>query len=178
MWSFLNQLITGFSQLTPRYFFCIGGSRTDQHCPGNQVFNGQVCVDPERYPCPDYHHPPPPTTIHANIISPTSDVISGGSMPDGVIESRQGVFRVDGLSVTPVDQCFGRTTGLYADATSASCQGYIYCRMNRQQASATCGTSQRFSQQSSRCVPKYEVHCSMPDNTPIAAITLSALDVI
>jgi hypothetical protein len=38
------------------YYICIGGSRSDLQCSGDTVFNGQVCVDPAQYNCPESNH--------------------------------------------------------------------------------------------------------------------------
>jgi len=35
------------------YYFCIGGVRSDQHCPRHQVFNGEVCVPAGQFHCAD-----------------------------------------------------------------------------------------------------------------------------
>ncbi|XP_049856811.1 uncharacterized protein LOC126336810 [Schistocerca gregaria] len=34
------------------YYFCIDGTKTVLTCPGNEVFNGQLCVDAKSYTCP------------------------------------------------------------------------------------------------------------------------------
>ncbi|XP_067006827.2 neurogenic locus notch homolog protein 1 [Anabrus simplex] len=34
------------------YFFCIDGMKTTLTCPGNELFNGQLCVDSNTYTCP------------------------------------------------------------------------------------------------------------------------------
>ncbi|CAG7784746.1 unnamed protein product [Allacma fusca] len=50
-----------------KYYFCIGGSKTELKCENGLVFNGDICVRPNRYKCP------PPTHSHENSITHSSN---------------------------------------------------------------------------------------------------------
>ena len=112
------------------YYFCVSGTRTDLNCSGQNLFNGQVCVDPSQYTCSEADGAADLTVASAS--SSSSDGVCHPSQPNG----------------------------LYPADDSSDCRGYAYCRGGRQQgATVYCSASERFSSRDSRCLPKHEVEC-------------------
>jgi hypothetical protein len=48
----LNGFYQNYTSGCHSYFYCIDGMKTVLTCPGNEVFNGQLCVNPSSYTCP------------------------------------------------------------------------------------------------------------------------------
>ena len=166
------------------YYICIGGSRSDLQCSGDTVFNGQVCVDPAQYNCPESNHKsecqgksdgvyPDRQSGCRNYYLCLGEVLTNLSCPAGQLFD--GRKCTDSRRVTcndPVVEgrtnsmpCAGRTNGLYLDHNFPGCRGYLYCRSGRPYGPAgRCTRSERFSGQHSRCLPKHEVECRLPSS--------------
>ena len=171
-----------------QYYFCIGGSRSNLQCPSGQVFNGQICVASGQFQCQESADPCQEKTdgVYAdqesgckfyflcqngvqsgNFSCPTNQIFDGRKCAD----QRKAVCEAS----APDQQCQGKRSGLYADADSRGCRGYVYCRSNRRWASAQCPPSQRFHWPSSRCVPKHEVYCPVEDSGEAEADPTSSI---
>lgn len=175
-----------------QYYFCIAGSRTDLTCSGDTVFNGQVCVHPAQFYCPEEALSLPLRSFDcrgkADGVYP--DVQSGcvnyflcheeqssefacphGQLFDGrkcsdarsvVCVEPEADVRTSGFAS---NVCHGRANGLYTDDTWPECRGFVYCRSGRQLGPpGQCGLAERFSEPHSRCLPKSEVFCATNDN--------------
>ncbi|XP_069684255.1 neurogenic locus notch homolog protein 1-like isoform X2 [Periplaneta americana] len=56
----LNGFYQNYTSGCRSYFYCIDGMKTVLTCPGNELFNGQLCVSSNSYTCP----PVPSTNIY------------------------------------------------------------------------------------------------------------------
>lgn len=159
------------------YYLCIGGSRSDLTCSGDMVFNGQICVDPSQYICPEINLDcqgksdgvyADRTSGCRNYFLCLGQVQTNLSCPAGQLFD--GRRCSDARKVTCSDDtvegranfspCSGRTNGLYPDNNFPGCRGYLYCRAGRPFGPAgRCTRSERFSGPHSRCLPKHEVEC-------------------
>lgn len=129
-----------------RYYFCVGGTRTDLNCSADTVFNGELCVSPDHYTCPEC-----PTCNNHNV---TDDEMTAGRSVARRESSCSGASR----------------SGLYPAAgdDGTNCRGYVYCRHGKQQGPVVqCSPSERFSSDHSRCLPKHQVPCPPLDGVDV-----------
>lgn len=172
------------------YYMCIGGSRSDLQCSGDTIFNGQLCVDPSQYTCPESIHKadcqgksdgvyPDKQSgcrnyflclgeVQTNLSCPTGQLFDGRRCADSRRVTCNDPSAVhEGRTNSMQSPCAGKTNGLYLDQSFPGCRGYLYCRAGRPYGpSGRCTRSERFSGQHSRCLPKHEVECrsSLDDN--------------
>lgn len=167
------------------YYICIGGSRSDLQCSGDTVFNGQVCVDPAQYTCPESSHKsdcqgksdgvyPDRKSgcrnyylclgqVQTDLSCPAGQLFDGRRCADSRRVTCIDPVATEGRTHSVQSPCAGRTNGLYLDHNYPGCRGYLYCRSGRPYGPAgRCTRSERFSGQHSRCLPKHEVECRLP----------------
>lgn len=165
-----------------QYYVCIGGSRSDLQCSSDTIFNGQICVDPDQFTCPESKSDCQDKTdgvypdrssgcrnyflclgqVQTNLSCPAGQLFDGRKCTD----SRKVICtdQVEGRSGSTTSPCYGRTNGLYPDPSYPGCRGYLYCRAGRPYGPAgRCSRSERFSLAHSRCLPKHEVECRSPE---------------
>lgn len=90
-----------------RYYFCIGGSRTDLNCSGNFLFNGELCVDPTQFNCQESHPSSEPRELlnHRND-DPCAGTKKSGLYPiTGTSDCRGFVYCRQGKQQGGMDQC-------------------------------------------------------------------------
>lgn len=113
------------------FFYCRGGSQLSEHtCPGDNVFNGEQCVDPSLFRCParpEEHQQP-------------------GNFTSNVVRSRRS---------SDFD-CGSRDDGFYIDEAS-KCRRFFHCQDGRKDSNGTCPHTRVFNGR--QCVPEEEFEC-------------------
>lgn len=127
----LDGYYTGEKSGCRTFFYCRGGSQLSEHtCPGDNVFNGEQCVDPSLFRCP----------------ARMEENQQPGNLTNNVVRSRRS---------TDLD-CSSRDDGFYFDETS-KCRRFFHCRDGRRDSNGTCPQTQVFN--GLQCVPEEEFEC-------------------
>lgn len=169
------------------YSVCVAGSpRADLQCAGDTLFNGDICVDPDQFVCPELSPPSAESSPNCrdkpdgiypaagcrNYFLCLNGLPTNFTCPDGqLFDGRRCADRrkvtcpfTDPAGSLPT-ACTGRKNGLVAEESVAGCRHYVYCRSGRPYGPVGhCSGSERFSQEQSRCLPKYQVECRTPED--------------
>ncbi|XP_063879889.1 zonadhesin-like isoform X2 [Scylla paramamosain] len=123
------------------FFYCQGGSKMSEHtCPGNNVFNGEHCVDSVLFRCPSHQE-----LQHARNF--TNSVVRTRRSSDTSCDSHENGFHLDEAS---------------------QCKSFFHCQNGQKDSSGTCPQQQVFN--GVRCVPEEEYSCPVTSDAAECAV--------